>query len=131
MTMIAADLVPFTSSGPMLDSTSPRSKNAPRTLEGPPLVKALPAPSRKPPRSVGRPDSLEAIESGHSSTDLATQIERHRGALTVTELTAIVGLSKQFIYGLIARGAIPSNNVAGVIRLDPKSTAKWWRSTAA
>jgi excisionase family DNA binding protein len=63
--------------------------------------------------------------------DLPTLIERRRKALTVSELADLIHISTRQVYSLIQRGHLPSYRIAGSVRLDPYSTAKWLRSQSA
>jgi excisionase family DNA binding protein len=65
------------------------------------------------------------------SLDLATQIERHRVALTVEELAEILSIPGKQIYSLIKFGSLPSYRIASSLRLDPVTTAAWLRSRRA
>jgi excisionase family DNA binding protein len=58
---------------------------------------------------------------------IADQIERMPHAMTVRELTAILQVSDQTIYRMIADQTIPFFLVRGSYRFDPKRIAEWLR----
>jgi hypothetical protein len=90
-------------------------------------------PTKKPPRNVRRSQSPEVqamMGSDLPATDLATQIEQ-LGSAHCRRADCHCRPLQAIHLQLDRKGGIPSNNVGGVIRLDPKSTARWWRSTAA
>jgi excisionase family DNA binding protein len=65
------------------------------------------------------------------SLDIPTRIERRRNAMSVSELAGLIGISKRQVYTLVKGGHIPSYRIAGTVRLDPASVAKWLRFNRA
>ena len=59
--------------------------------------------------------------------DIPTMIEQKNHALTVTEVAAILAVSKSSLYGLAERNVIPHFRVAGSIRFDPVTLSAWLR----
>ena len=64
---------------------------------------------------------------GNTVVSLADRIEGTRHALTVRELMAILQVSDQTIYRMIADQTIPFFLVRGSYRFDPKKIAEWLR----
>jgi excisionase family DNA binding protein len=60
--------------------------------------------------------------------NLADEIERHDGALTVQELARILTISEKLLYRLIRQGRLPALRIGTAIRLDPGVTADWVRA---
>jgi excisionase family DNA binding protein len=54
-------------------------------------------------------------------------IEQRDSALKVKELAALLKVTPQHIYKLIALDILPSVRIAGAIRLDPAEIAGWLR----
>ena len=74
---------------------------------------------------------MGCMTSDHHPLDLPAQLESRRKAITVPELADALQLSTKQIYQLVSKGHIPSYRIAGSIRFDPVSTAKWLRSQAS
>jgi len=55
------------------------------------------------------------------------RIEAIDHAITVSELAALLHLSKTAIYDLVRRNAIPHYRLVG-LRFDPQEVAEWLRS---
>ena len=58
------------------------------------------------------------------------QIESHTGAMSATQLAAILGVTPKTVYAGINSGKIPRLIVPGVsvVRLDPRTLSTWLRS---
>ena len=60
-------------------------------------------------------------------TKLVEVIGEKDGALRVRDLTQLLGVSRQQIYKMAAKGEIPSFRVANAVRFDPHDIAVWLR----
>lgn len=67
------------------------------------------------------------IRSQQAGDTIAMKIERMPSALTVAELTALLGVGKSFLYGMTKRGRIPHIRMGSIVRFDPSETAAWLR----
>lgn len=59
--------------------------------------------------------------------DIPSQVERMRHALTVKELSGMLGQGKTVMYERVSAGRIPYYRIDGSIRFDPYLTAQWLR----
>jgi excisionase family DNA binding protein len=66
-------------------------------------------------------------EARTSAMTILENIEQRGSALKVKELAALLKVTPQHIYKLIALGIVPSVRIAGAIRLDPAEIAGWLR----
>ena len=66
-----------------------------------------------------------------TTLDLPTRIERRRRALRVGELADLLSVSTRKIYVMVERSKLPSYQIDGSIRFDPRLTAEWLRRHAA
>ena len=71
-----------------------------------------------------RPREVNATAGG---SDLASRIEKLPGALTATELAALLNLGRSAVYHLAATGRIPSIKIGAMVRFDPARIAAWLR----
>jgi excisionase family DNA binding protein len=60
--------------------------------------------------------------------NLIQKLEAQRGALKVSDLTALLGVDDKHLYRMAARGKIPSFKVGGAVRFDPQEVANWLRT---
>lgn len=74
-------------------------------------------------RHRGRPRD----ESEKKRNDLATIIERKRGAFSASALAELLGCSEKYIYALAKSARIPHLRIGAMIRFDPSQTAEWLR----
>ncbi len=58
---------------------------------------------------------------------LLETLEKRTGAMKVSEIASILGVSPQHIYKLAASGNIPHLRISGAIRFDPGEIADWLR----
>jgi excisionase family DNA binding protein len=58
---------------------------------------------------------------------LVELLERKTGAMKVSEVATVLGVSPQQIYKMAANGSIPSLRISGAIRFDPGEVADWLR----
>jgi excisionase family DNA binding protein len=52
-------------------------------------------------------------------------LEKRTGAMKVSEVAKVLGVSPQQIYKMAASGTIPSFRISGAIRFDPGEVADW------
>lgn len=62
---------------------------------------------------------------------LVETLKSKNGALKVSEVAKLLGVSPQHIYRLAASGGIPSFRVSGAVRFDPDDVASWLRGKQA
>ncbi|HXM11641.1 MAG TPA: helix-turn-helix domain-containing protein [Terriglobales bacterium] len=63
----------------------------------------------------------------NQSCGIADQIETMKSCLTVKNLAGLLGVHPQALYRQTHLGLIPHLRIGGMIRFDPKVTAKWLR----
>jgi excisionase family DNA binding protein len=56
---------------------------------------------------------------------LVNVLKAKSGALRVSEIAELLGVTPQHIYRMAAKGAIPSFRIAGAVRFDPEDVAVW------
>lgn len=56
---------------------------------------------------------------------LVETLKNKTGALKVTEIAKLLGVTPQHIYKMAASGSIPSFRVSGSVRFDPDDVAAW------
>jgi len=61
---------------------------------------------------------------------LASMLDQMSGALTVSELTPILGYGRSALYEMAAGGRIPHYRIGSSIRFDPHEVARWLRARA-
>ena len=62
------------------------------------------------------------------SGNLASQMERLPGLLTVRQLVPLIGVSRTTVYEYVAAGRIPYIRIGSMIRFDPHAIAEWLRT---
>jgi len=65
---------------------------------------------------------------GSAEFTLAELIEERDTAWSLAQLAKLLGCSRGKLYSLVESNRIPHIRLGGLIRFDPKSTAKWLRS---
>ncbi len=70
------------------------------------------------------------IEFPGRPLDLATQIERHEGALKVSDVVRYLNLDRSTVYSMVQAGRIPHYRIGDSIRFDPVILADWLRAHA-
>jgi excisionase family DNA binding protein len=58
-------------------------------------------------------------------------IERHRGLLTVDQLSELLAASPKSIYAWVKQGRLPVVRLGASVKFDPFVIAKWLRDRAA
>lgn len=73
--------------------------------------------------------SLKVMSTTTTTTlDLASRIERMPGALKVSQLAALLGVGRTYMYEQIEMGRVHYYRLpSGAIRLDPARIAAWLR----
>jgi excisionase family DNA binding protein len=56
---------------------------------------------------------------------LLEKLEKKAGALKVSEVAEVLGVTPQHIYKMAACGEIPSFRVSGAVRFDPGDIGEW------
>ena len=59
--------------------------------------------------------------------DLASIVEKKKGAWTAEQLASLLECSNQQIYNMVQKGKLPAYRIGSLIRFDPKTTATWLR----
>jgi excisionase family DNA binding protein len=62
--------------------------------------------------------------------NLIDTLERQTSVLRARDVAILFQVTRQHIYKMAAKGAIPSFRVAGAIRFDPQELAMWLRRKA-
>lgn len=60
-------------------------------------------------------------------TRILTTLERRDNALKAPEIARLLGVTRQQVYKMAARGTIPSFRVGTAVRFDPGLIADWLR----
>jgi excisionase family DNA binding protein len=71
--------------------------------------------------------SPREVNATVGGSDLASRIEKLPGALTASELAALLNMGKTAVYGMAATGRIPSIRIGATVRFDPARIAAWLR----
>ena len=69
----------------------------------------------------------DASRQGHPLT-LADRIENFGRAMTATQVSAVLSVSRIIIYKLAKQHRLPSFRVGSCVRFDPRAVANWLRS---
>jgi excisionase family DNA binding protein len=62
---------------------------------------------------------------------LIERLKNKTGALRVSEVAELFGVTPQHIYKMAANGRIPSFRISGAIRFDPDEVAAWLQQKQA
>ena len=62
---------------------------------------------------------------------LVETLKSRTGALKVSEVAKLFGVTPQHIYRMAASGSIPSFRISGSVRFDPDEVAAWLKEKQA
>jgi excisionase family DNA binding protein len=114
--------------GPLVTALELRRKFGKlRSSRGQPLRTELQAAVITVFRKMKMPKAELIISASQTRASIADQIERTQHALNVRDLMAILQVSDQTIYRMIADQTIPFLTVRNSYRFDPKQIAEWLR----
>jgi excisionase family DNA binding protein len=78
---------------------------------------------------VRRPPILKHAQKSMTDTfDVFADLLSRRKALTVTEVSDLLSVSKQAVYEHVKRGSLPALQLGSTIRLNPRDVARWLAS---
>jgi excisionase family DNA binding protein len=72
--------------------------------------------------------TFEHLPNDSVPCSVAERIERHRGLLSVHELSPLLGLSPKTVYSWVAAGTLPAVRMGASVKFCPYSTAQWLRA---
>jgi excisionase family DNA binding protein len=64
-------------------------------------------------------------------TRIVSALERRESALKAPEIAKLLGVTRQQVYKMAAKGIIPSFRVGAAVRFDPDLIAEWLRRKMA
>jgi predicted DNA-binding transcriptional regulator AlpA len=105
--------------------TTPQDRQSATTTQ--PKEKSL--QMKRPTANVTSPHQEDDF-TGNIPLSIPSMIERHKGLMTAKQLAAMIGMPLPTLYQFSAQGRIPSFNVGGLIKFDPKTIAAWLRDRA-
>jgi excisionase family DNA binding protein len=59
---------------------------------------------------------------------IAEQLEAQQGAVTLSKLAEILGVSYKTVYRWVRNNRLPATKIAGTHWVDPQEVAQWWRN---